>query len=473
MAPSRLSDLNDLDDLDLEAFDAARERDALAAKRPARPTERRPSLTATEPAYDALDDTSDDEEGLPAPEETQGDLSAPRIAIHVFCRSNDLMASIQKAMGDRRLQRATPKLLPGGIGEAASIYREQPTPPLIIVESTEKPAQLLAMLEDLAEVCDPSTKVVIIGRQNDIALYRELIRRGVSEYLVAPLTPLQIIRAVTSLYSDPDTAFVGRAISFVGVKGGVGSSTLAHNVAFALSESTKLNTVIVDYDLAFGTAGLDFNQDALQGLRDALAQPDRLDAVLLDRLITKCTDHLSLFAAPANVDEVYDIDPEAYEQVFSQIRGAAPYLILDLPHHWSGWMRQTLLASDEIVMVATPDLASLRNAKNMNDLLARLRPNDAPIRLILNQTGVQGRPEIPLREFARALEIDPSLVVPFDPKLFGDAANNGQMVMELNPKSKISEGLVQFANMLARRTTGAPPPPAGAQSLFARLLARR
>ncbi len=123
--------------------------------------------------------------------------------------------------------------------------------------------------------------------------------------------------------------------------------------------------------------------------------------------------------------------------------------------------------------VTTPDLASLRNAKNMNDLLARLRPNDAPIRLILNQTGVQGRPEIPLREFARALEIDPSLVVPFDPKLFGDAANNGQMVMELNPKSKISEGLVQFANMLARRTTGAPPPPAGAQSLFARLLARR
>ena len=470
MKQSRLSDL---DDLDLEAFDAARERDALATKGRTEPQKPRPGMAAPRSGFDDIDDTSDDGDSLPAPEETQGDLSAPRIAIHVFCRSNDLMASIQKAMGDRRLQRTTPKLLPGGIGEAASIYREQPTPPLIIVESAEKPAQLLAMLEDLAEVCDPSTKVVIIGRQNDIALYRELIRRGVSEYLVAPLTPLQIIRAVTSLYSDPDTAFVGRAISFIGVKGGVGSSTLAHNVAFALSESTKLNTVIVDYDLAFGTAGLDFNQDALQGLRDALAQPDRVDAVLLDRLITKCTDYLSLFAAPATVDEVYDIDPEAYEQVFSQIRGAAPYLILDLPHHWSGWIRQTLLASDEIVMVATPDLASLRNAKNMNDLLTGLRPNDAPIRLILNQTGVQGRPEIPLREFARALEIDPSLVVPFDPKLFGDAANNGQMVMELNPKSKISEGLVQFANMLARRTTGAPPSPAGAQSLFARLLARR
>ena len=381
----------------------------------------------------------------------RGELVAPRIAIHFFSRKPETIDAIQTAITDRRLQRTTPKILPGGLTEAAAIYHEQPTPPLIIVEAVEEPDALLRNLDALAEVCDPSTKVVVIGRHNDISLYRELMRRGVSEYLAPPVDPLMLIRAITDLYSDPSAAFIGRAISFVGVKGGVGSSTLAHNVAFALANQINVNTVVVDYDLPFGTAGLDFNQDPLQGLHDALTQPDRLDAVLLDRLTARCSDHLSLFAAPVSLEDTYDIGADAYEEVFNRIRTTAPYLVLDLPHVWTGWIRQTLLASDEIIMVATPELASLRNAKNLLDLSRRARPNDAPPRLVLNQSGVAGRPEIPIKEFSKALQLEPSLVLPFEPKLFGDAANNGQMVFEVNAKSKVSEGLTQFAQTLSRR----------------------
>jgi pilus assembly protein CpaE len=401
----------------------------------------------------------------------RGELIAPRIAIHFFSRKPETISAIQTAIEDRRLQRTTPKILPGGLAEAAAIYHEQPTPPLIIVEAVEEPAELLRRLDALAEVCDPSTKVVVIGKHNDIALYRELMRRGVSEYLAPPIDPVMLIRAITDLYSDPTAAFVGRAISFVGVKGGAGSSTLAHNVAHALANQIQLNTVVVDYDLPFGTAGLDFNQDPLQGLHDALTQPDRLDSVLLDRLTARCSDHLSLFTAPASLEDTYEIGPEAYEEVFNRIRTTAPYLILDLPHVWTGWIRQTLLASDEIVMVATPELASLRNAKNMLDLIRRARPNDAPPRLILNQTGVQNRPEIPVKEFAKALQLEPSLVLPFEPKLFGDAANNGQMVFEVNAKSKVCDGLLQFAQSIARRET-APTTPAKGPSFIDRLLKR-
>ena len=153
--------------------------------------------------------------------------------------------------------------------------------------------------ERLAEVCDPSTRVIIVGRFNDIALYRELMRRGVSEYLVGPLQPLQLISAIGGLFADPAQPFVGRSIAFVGARGGCGSSVVAHNTAYAMSERIGANTVIVDYDLPFGTAGLDFNQDPLNGVADALGQPDRLDSTLLDRMMVRCTDKLSLFAAPA------------------------------------------------------------------------------------------------------------------------------------------------------------------------------
>jgi pilus assembly protein CpaE len=401
-----------------------------------------------------------------------GEASVPRITIHVYTQRGDTADAMSRASTDRRLARATTDIRQGGLAEALAAYQNEPTPSLILVESVEPAPEMLEALDRLAEVCDPGTKVVVIGAHNDIALYRELMRRGVSEYLVPPLQPLQLIRTITSLYADPSNAFVGRSIAFVGAKGGVGASTIAHNVGYALAEGFMSNTVIVDFDLAFGTAGLDFNQDPIQGVADALSKPDRLDPVLLDRMTARCTDRLSLFAAPASLDQDYEFTPEAYEEVASRIRATAPFIVYDLPHLWSAWIRRTLLASDEVVIVATPDLASLRNAKNMIDLIMRARPNDAPPRLILNQVGMPGRPEIPLKDFAKALGVEPALCLPFDAKLFGQAANNGQMVLEVNPKAKASEGLSQFVQLLARREAPMVKPKSAAADLIGRLLNR-
>ena len=133
-------------------------------------------------------------------------------------------------------------------------------------------------------------------------------------------------------------------------------------------------------------------------------------------------------------------------------------------------MRRLIMTVDDVVVTALPDLASLRNAKNLIDLVRKARPNDHPPQLILNQVGAPGRPEIPVKEFAKALQIEPALVLPFDPKLFGKAANNGQMIFEVNPKAKAAEGLTQFAQRLSRRDAPAPAPKSG--SLFDKLLKR-
>ncbi len=240
---------------------------------------------------------------LASAEAALGEVTVPRISIHVFCQRPETTAIAEQVGADRRLARATTVVRSGGLAEALALYQNQPTPSLVIAESADDAAILLGQLDQLAEVCDPGTKVVVIGTHNDIPLYRELMRRGVSEYLVPPISVLQMIRAVTTLYSDPATPFIGRTLAFLGAKGGVGSSTLAHNIAFALAEHMQAATTIVDYDLPFGTAGLDFNQDPLQGFADALSKPDRLDPVLLDRMTARCGERLSLFAAPASLDE--------------------------------------------------------------------------------------------------------------------------------------------------------------------------
>ena len=411
----------------------------------------------------------------------QNEVTIPRIAIHVFAERQDTLAAAERAGQDRRMARATTQIRVGGIPAAVDAYSQEPTPPLVIVECMQDPGALLWQVDRLAEVCDAGTKVVVIGATNDIILFRELMKRGVSEYLVAPIQPLQLIAAIGGLFSDPAQPFVGRSIAFVGARGGSGSSSVAHNTAYAMSEKIGANTVIVDYDLPFGTAGLDFNQDPLNGVADALGQPDRLDPVLLDRMMVRCTDKLSLFAAPATLDNDWEISAEAFEEVTTQIRGTAPFVVLDLPHIWSGWMRRTLIAADEVVVVATPDLASLRNAKNMIDLIRSGRPNDAPPRLVLNQVGVPGRPEISAKDFGAALGVHPSLSIPFDPKLFGAAANNGQMILDMGAKSKAAEAFQLLAQIVSRRELpalaapgkAAKAPKGESKSLFAGLFKKK
>ena len=262
---------------------------------------------------------------LASAEAALGEHTVPRITIHVFWTRPEMGELIHKASADRRMERAKTVVMEGGLGGAVAFYQNQPTPSLVIVESLDPPPQMLRYLEQLAEVCDAGTKVIVVGAANDIALYRELMRRGVSEYLVPPLGTLQLIAAVTALYADPAQPFVGRQIAFCGAKGGAGASTLAHNVAHLISERMGANTVLVDLDLAFGTAGLDFNQDPLHGIADALTQPDRLDPVLMERMMARCGDHLSLFAAPASLERDYEISVETFEEVAQKIlRAPAP-----------------------------------------------------------------------------------------------------------------------------------------------------
>ena len=120
--------------------------------------------------------------------------------------------------------------------------------------------------------------------------------------------------------------------------------------------------------------------------------PERIDEVYLDRLLAQCAEHLSLLAAPSTLDRVYDFDPDAFTQLIDTAQRSAPLLVLDVPHVWTGWTKNTLIQADEVVITATPELANLRNTKNLVDMLKQLRPNDPPPKLIINQAGV---PEAP------------------------------------------------------------------------------
>ena len=401
-------------------------------------------------AYDTILDGSDT---------AQQDISAmqalrpvPRISIQAFCETEGVAGPIERAGEDRRMARAHLKVHMGGIPTAIEFYQSAPTPNLIILESRAEPKQLLEQLFQLSEHCDPTSKVVVIGHYNDVGLYRELIRSGISEYVIAPISMADIVSVISSIFVDPEAEPIGRSLAFIGAKGGVGSSTLAHNVAWAMSSLFKSEVVVADLDLAFGTANINFDQDPTQGMAEAVFSPERIDEVYLDRLLAQCAENLSLLAAPSTLDRVYDFDAEAFSHIIDTAQRTAPLLVLDVPHAWTGWTKNTLTKADDVIITATPELANLRNAKNMIDMLKRLRPNDPPPKLVINQAGMPKRPEISADEFAEPLGLTPMAIIPFDPQLFGNASNNGRMLGEMDAKSPIVGTIGEIAHILTGRS---------------------
>lgn len=393
----------------------------------------------------------------------------PRISIQIFCETEAVAEKMSRARDDRRMAKTHAQIHMGGLETAVELFQTVPTPNLILLETGAAPKEMLAALAALSEVCDPSTKVIIIGHYNDVWLYRELMRNGISEYMVAPIDLSDIIGVIGGLYSDPGLKPLGSSIAFIGAKGGVGASTIAHNVGWAISSLFKSEVVIADMDLPYGTANINFDQDPAQGIAEAVFSPERIDDVYLDRLLAQCAENLSLLAAPSSLERVFDFRDDSFAHLIDIAQRSVPHVILDVPHTWNGWTRTTLARADEVVIVASPELANLRNTKNLIDALKQLRPNDTPPQLVLNQVGIPKRPEIAPTDFCSPLGLKAIATIAFDPGLFGQASNNGRMLGETEPANPVVQSINEIAHILTGRQKVSPRKKAGLGSVFSKL----
>lgn len=375
----------------------------------------------------------------PAAEVAAGARLLPRITIQAFCEHSQTAELVEAAVHDRRMSKVALTTHNGGLEGAIESYRSNPTPNLIIVETSLSTEDIPGALDRLAEVCDAATRLIVLGHVNDVLLYRELIRSGVSEYLVLPTSAQSIVNAICDLFAAEGAAPIGRTIAFVSAKGGAGGSTLSHNVAWAISQHLRQDVLVLDMDLPFGTAGLNFNQDPPHGIADAINASAKVDPTMLDRLMSKAANHINLLTAPAMLDRTFDFAERDFEQVVELAQKTMPVVVLDIPHSWTAWVRHTLATVDEIVVVAEPDLANLRNAKNLADTIKALRPTESEPLLVVNKIGVPKRPEIAAQEFANSIECRLLGQIAFDPATFGIASNNGQMLAEVAAGNRANE----------------------------------
>jgi pilus assembly protein CpaE len=374
-----------------------------------------------------------------------------RVTIDAFALTPAVEAAMQAAAGERQLQRSRLTVHPGGLAAAIGHYAGHPTPQVVVVEEGDDDRTMMGRLEQLAEVCEPGTRVIVVGNLNDIGLYRSLLAHGISEYLVLPVTPAQIAASISGLFADPASAPRGKVTALWSARGGTGASTLARNLAWHMGRVLNEQAVYMDLDMAFGASDLAFNIEVRQSAADALSQPERLDSVLLDRFLVVQNDHLRVLPACGGAPRFLDVATESVEQLVDLAARMAPAVVLDLPHLWAPWTESLLQGADEVLVVSRPDLASLRDCKLLLEHLAARRTGSASARLILNCMDACRKTQLSAKDFEDTLGIAPSLVVPWDSVLFGEAANNGQLLAEAVKANKISPQLEALAAQLAGR----------------------
>jgi len=372
-----------------------------------------------------------------------------RIDIGAYVLTEAVREAVQSLTSDRLFLRSTVAIKEGGMESALSKLTDRSTPQLLIIESTARGQALFDELNALSELCQPGTRVIIIGAENDINLFKTLIEQGISQYFVATMTADELKNAIIDAYADESANAKCRTIAFTGLSGGVGSSVLAHNVGSQLAKLYNDDVIVVDLDMAFGTLALSFNIQPNATMIDALSQLDNIDEALLVRFLEVGEKNVSLLCSPSNLNTGLEITDRSIEKILNVVRQMASYVILDVPHSWNRWVQDVLVDADETVLVGVPDLYNLRNGKNMIDFLTPNRGVQAATRLILNKVGQTKKGELDAKEFKDVLDLTPALSIPYDSETFMTAMNNGEMISKVAKGSKAAQGIEDLAKIVS------------------------
>lgn len=372
-----------------------------------------------------------------------------RINIGAYVLSDAVREAVNSLTEDRLFLRSTVSVFDGGMGGALEYLSTRSTPELLIVETKSHGDALFEELNGLADVCQPGTRVIIVGAENDINLFKTLIEQGISQYFVDTVSSDELKAAIVDAFADKSAQAKCRTIAFAGLRGGVGSSVLSHNVAHELATLYDEDVIIVDLDIPFGTAALSYNIQPQQTVADALSQAGSIDEALLMRYLEAGGKNVSLLCAPGHLNSGVEVSANAVEMVLNVVKQMASYVILDIPHMWNAWTQDLLVDADETVIVGVPDLYNLRDGKNMFEFLSPNRGVEVPTRLVLNKLGEAKKGELSEKEFKDVLGQSPALTIPFDADTFASAMNNGEMLRKVAARSKATQAVETLAKMVS------------------------
>jgi pilus assembly protein CpaE len=343
-------------------------------------------------------------------------------------------------------------VLRGDIAKAIQHLAGNRSPRMLVVDISNV-ALPVTQVHQLADVCEPGVSVVVIGTRDEVGLYRDLLQAGVAEYIVKPLTDNLVANALRTALggaeATPISRKLGKVVGLVGARGGVGTSTIAVNLAWYLANRQVRRVALVDLDLHNGVCSLALNVPPSGGLREALENPLRVDSLFLERTMTAQGERLYVLGSEEPFDEDAQFAATAVDRLIEVVREQFHYVIVDLPRLPNPLSRRVLEIADSKIIVLDQSLQAIRDAAR----LCRMRSLDGsqgrPL-VIVNRGGETGRRSIKVDEVAGALEQRLRCVVPFQPALISSAAIQGTVAAA--KRGRFADAIAALATEISGQT---------------------
>lgn len=360
---------------------------------------------------------------IPALIEKTAKLPAGRLPLAAFVSDGETEAELRECLS--QLPSMQHLIMRGGITKALQHLAVERSPTVLFVDisGVELP---LARIHELADVCEPGVTVIAIGDHNDVELYRELMETGVTDYVVKPVTRQRLAKALSSTTGARDTTPIsqrlGKVVACVGARGGVGTTTLASNLAWYLANQMKRRVGLVDLDLQHGDCALTLDLKPTPGLREALANPLRVDAVFLERTMTVQGERLFVLSSEEALRDQLQFTADAPARLISVLRRQVHCVILDVPRIPAEPYRRALEIADFRIIVADQTLHAIRDAARLRAMLGE-RIGEHLNLLVVNRAGEGGKHAVTVKEMQEVIGLSPKAVIPFQPRLFAKAAS--------------------------------------------------
>ena len=393
-------------------------------------------------------------------------VPVPRVLALVTDSATETMARLAAAelgLGDIEVEGAD-------LAAAAERLRARASPSVLIVDldrslaESDPNADPLVGLNHLAEACDPDVKVVAVGTRNDVGFYRMLLHAGVADYLVKPVVAADLVRAiregtgfgakatVVELAPRLDVAAKPRRlVAVVGARGGAGATTVAANLALCLSERSVKTATLLDLDLRFGTAALAFDIEPGSGFKDVLADPTRIDPLLIERASIKVADRLMVLAAEESLGAPLPATA-GLVPLIEVLTRSGDWVVADMPRDVLLREPECLATAAVIVIVTDLSLAALREVLRFKDWVATVAPH-AELLVVANGTRPKLEGDLPPAEFTRPIGMALSATIPYDAKSIGISARASKPICISAPRSLVAKAI----RVLTERITGASP----------------
>ena len=344
------------------------------------------------------------------------------------------------------------KVNKGGLRNAVQTLSVSASPSILFVDLSES-GDPLSDINALAEVCEPGTVVIAAGQVNDVRLYRDLVASGIQDYLLKPFTADQLRDTFANAQltisgprlSENATEKPNVTAAVVGVRGGVGASTVASSLAWLMGDKGGRTTALLDLDIHFGTGALSLDLEPGRGLTDAIENPSRIDGLFIERAMVRANDKLCVLSAEAPLNQSVLSDGSAFFQLQEEIRHAFEGTVIDLPRNMLVQFPHLVGDVNVIIVVVDFTLAATRDAIRV---LSWLKANAAQARVIVVANKMLGNiQEVSRKDFEHSIERKIDVVMPFEPKTAMQAAKLGQPLAKSTKSSKLSQPLSQLLTL--------------------------